>query len=177
MDFAMIHRMTVSRTFFKSSYFSSWRRCRLGSYKTYDPKKWVVQPMGFASMPHSTMNRSFSTNAYFSWRRSPLCSRGVSKTSDPQKWVVQPFDFPMIPHTNVSKLFCKWAFWFSCRRCPMVSKTSVRLETPRNGLFSYLCEVCVLLCRLRGCVCLPSCHEVSYYAPFLRSIIAKLLVL
>ena len=57
------------QAFFQKTLFILCRGCPLGSegvLKTCNPKKWVVQPEGFATIPHSIVNRHFFKRPFFS---------------------------------------------------------------------------------------------------------------
>ena len=83
----------------------------MGVNKSWDPKKWIVWPLGFATIHHTTVSSPFFKTAYFSsCRRCPLVSgrgRGVlCKMWDQKIEIVEPLGFAMIPHMAVSNFFC-----------------------------------------------------------------------
>ena len=74
--------------------------------KTCGPKKWVVQPKGFPTIPHTTVNRHFFIKMlFFLCRGCPLGSVSVLKTCGPKKWVAQPNGIPTIALKTVNRPF------------------------------------------------------------------------
>ena len=87
--FVTIPHMTMNSSYFKRAY-SSWHSRDIVhspagdalwvqgvSIKTWDPKIWVILPMGFATIPNMTMSSSYFKKGLFLLQEMPFGFRGV----------------------------------------------------------------------------------------------------
>ena len=81
--------------------------------------KQTVQPLGFAMIPHMTVNNPLFVKDIFLLQEMLFGFRGVDKTWDPKMWIVWPLGFASIHHTIVSSPFFKTAYFSPSSRCPL----------------------------------------------------------
>ena len=128
------HKQGSNRPCFSSAGDALW--VKRASLRLVAQRNGLYSLRAFLGYPTQQWICLFSNTLFFLCRGCPLGSEGVLKTCNPKKWVVQPKGFATIPHSTVNRPFFKRPCLSSAGDALWVQRASLRLVTPRNGLYS-----------------------------------------